>query len=246
MSTLLNRTNILLAGLALLTQLASADVTLCGSGSLGRPLTAKQADIEAKSGQKLVITLKNSVLGIKDLVAGTANLAMISGPFDGAAKAAGLASDVSAGLKPTQIGEEAAAFIVNPANPVGSLTVEQIKGIFEGKITNWKDVGGSDAAIKIFVLDGSNGPRLAADATLFAGAPLVAGAVERSKSGDITPIVAQVPDAISYVGVGDAKKAAVKIVDDKALTIPLILISKGEPTAEQKAVIDAAKEILSK
>lgn len=48
------------------------------------------------------------------------------------------------------IGLDALVFITNTDNPVDSLTVEQIRGIFSGEITNWKDVGGLDAPINAF------------------------------------------------------------------------------------------------
>ena len=47
----------------------------------------------------------------------------------------------------TQIGWEAFVFFVHKDNPVDSLTVEEIKGIYSGKITNWKEVGGHDEEI---------------------------------------------------------------------------------------------------
>ena len=56
------------------------------------------------------------------------------------------------------IGLDALVFIVNKDNPVNSLTEEQVKGIYTGEITNWKEVGGLDQEIKAFqrpVLSGS-------------------------------------------------------------------------------------------
>lgn len=50
----------------------------------------------------------------------------------------------------TQIGTEAFVFFVHKDNPVDSLTVEQIKGIYSGEITNWKEVGGNDERIVPF------------------------------------------------------------------------------------------------
>lgn len=47
----------------------------------------------------------------------------------------------------TQIGSEAFVFFVNKENPITSLTVEQIKGIYSGKITNWNEVGGKNEKI---------------------------------------------------------------------------------------------------
>lgn len=50
----------------------------------------------------------------------------------------------------TPIGSEAFVFFVHKDNPVDSLTVEQIQGIYSGEITNWKEVGGADEKIVAF------------------------------------------------------------------------------------------------
>lgn len=50
----------------------------------------------------------------------------------------------------TQIGSEAFVFFVHKDNPINSLTTEQIQGIYSGKITNWKELGGSDERIAAF------------------------------------------------------------------------------------------------
>ena len=50
----------------------------------------------------------------------------------------------------TEIGKEGFVFFVNKNNPVDSLTVQQIKDIYSGKITNWKEVGGKDEKIVAF------------------------------------------------------------------------------------------------
>lgn len=53
-------------------------------------------------------------------------------------------------FKYTQIGTEAFVFFVHKDNPIDSLTVEQIKGIYSGKITNWSELGGDDEEIVAF------------------------------------------------------------------------------------------------
>lgn len=57
----------------------------------------------------------------------------------------------------TQIGWEAFVFFVHKDNPINSLTVEQIKGIYSGEITNWSQVGGSDEEIIPFQRDEGSG-----------------------------------------------------------------------------------------
>lgn len=53
-------------------------------------------------------------------------------------------------LKLTPIGKEAFVFFVNEKNPIKSLTVDEIKGIYAGDITNWKEVGGKRKKIRAF------------------------------------------------------------------------------------------------
>ncbi|MBQ2944975.1 MAG: substrate-binding domain-containing protein [Clostridia bacterium] len=70
--------------------------------------------------------------------------------FIGAAPSAAqkaYAESLGTEFKYTQIGTEAFVFFVHKNNPIDSLTVEQIKGIYSGEITNWKEVGGRNEKI---------------------------------------------------------------------------------------------------
>ena len=60
------------------------------------------------------------------------------------------AESVGTKFEYTKIGSEAFVFFVNKDNPVDELTEKQIKGIYSGKITNWKEVGGKDEKIIAF------------------------------------------------------------------------------------------------
>lgn len=58
--------------------------------------------------------------------------------------------EADAQLEQKPIGRDALVFIVNEENPVKSLTRQQLKDIYAGKITNWKEVGGDDLDIVAF------------------------------------------------------------------------------------------------
>ncbi|WP_172370759.1 PstS family phosphate ABC transporter substrate-binding protein [Sporosarcina jiandibaonis] len=60
------------------------------------------------------------------------------------------AKDQGRELKLTPIGKEAFVFFVNAKNPVTGLTTDEVKGIYSGEITNWKEVGGKDKTIRAF------------------------------------------------------------------------------------------------
>lgn len=59
-------------------------------------------------------------------------------------------AEAEADLEQKPIGRDALVFIVNEKNPVQSLTRQQLRDIYAGKITNWKEVGGEDLAIVPF------------------------------------------------------------------------------------------------
>jgi phosphate transport system substrate-binding protein len=67
------------------------------------------------------------------------------------------ADELGVTLIETSIALDAFVFVVNPNNPVKSLTVKQVQDIYTGEITNWKQVGGSDEVIKPFVRPSNSG-----------------------------------------------------------------------------------------
>ncbi|QFG00488.1 hypothetical protein PB01_17695 [Psychrobacillus glaciei] len=64
-------------------------------------------------------------------------------------------------LKMTPIGREAFVFFVNQKNPIDGLAIEQIKAIYSGRVTNWKEVGGKDNAIRAFQRPADSGSQTA-------------------------------------------------------------------------------------
>ena len=75
-------------------------------------------------------------------------------------------------LKLTPIGREAFVFFVNSSNPVKGLTTEQIQGIYSGKITNWREVGGNNDGIRAFQRPEGSGSQTALRKVM-AGQPLL-------------------------------------------------------------------------
>lgn len=67
------------------------------------------------------------------------------------------------------IAKDAFAFIVNASNPVTNLTIEQVKKIYMGEITNWKEVGGDDAPIVPYVRNANSGSQEKMETVVMAG-----------------------------------------------------------------------------
>ena len=82
-----------------------------------------------------------------NLINGNTDLILVTEPSEEEQK---LAKDKGIELEVVPIVKEAFVFFVNKNNPVENLTLSQIQNIYSGKITNWKDVGGTDSKIVAF------------------------------------------------------------------------------------------------
>jgi phosphate transport system substrate-binding protein len=75
-------------------------------------------------------------------------------------------------LEQTPVALDGFVFIVNRDNPVESLTLEQLRGIYTGKITNWQEVGGADVAIHAFQREKGSGSQTAMEQLVMEGASM--------------------------------------------------------------------------
>jgi phosphate transport system substrate-binding protein len=110
----------------------------------------------------------------------------------------------SQGLKETVLAYDGIAMIVNPANPVSDLTLEQIAAIYKGEITNWKDVGGNDARIVLIGREAGSGTRDGFE-SITDTKDACQYRQELTSTGDVIATVAQNPDAIGYASLAALK-----------------------------------------
>ena len=117
------------------------------------------------------------------------------------------------GLKEQTIAIDGIAIIVNKNNPVKSLSIEQIRDIFSGAITDWSQVtnGAKRGKIAVVSREAGSGTRGAFE-EIIGLKTLVAGATESTSTGAIKAGIAQNPDAIGYISLGSVDKT-IKAVD---------------------------------
>ncbi len=129
------------------------------------------------------------------LIEGEVDLIFCAGPSQKQleeAEAAGLQ------LHLTPIGREAFVFFVNAKNPVTGLTVDEIRRIYTGEITNWKEVGGKNQQIRAYQRSEGSGSQTALQ-SLMAGLPLVEAETE-NVIGSMGGIIEQVAAYRNYAG----------------------------------------------
>ncbi len=131
--------------------------------------------------------------------------------------------------------------IVNPANTVTKLSKEQLAGIFSGKITNWKEVGGTDAPILCIVSNLSPGTNEAFTKTFLDGKKIAVDTMDASNAADLRQNVATNPDSIGFVAAGfiDGSIKSVETLEMKSK--PIILLTVGAPSAKVQKLIDFVK-----
>lgn len=143
------------------------------------------------------------------------------------------------------------ALVVNPANKVKALTKAQVLDVFSGKITNWKELGGADGAISLYMREDGSGTRETFEERALDKQVPTSKANVVNSNGAMKTAIAQDPQAIGYVGIGhlDAKLAGV-VVDGMVpsqenasngsykITRLLYMNTKGQPTGLTSAFID--------
>lgn len=98
------------------------------------------------------------------------------------------------------IAMDALAIVVNPANKVSKLTREQMEGIFTGKITNWKEVGGDDMKIIVYARESSSGTYEFLKESIMKNKNYTESALSMPATGAVIQSVSQTKGAIGYVG----------------------------------------------
>lgn len=106
----------------------------------------------------------------KDIVDGKADLIICVAPSE---EQLAYAAQNGVELEMVEIGKDAFVFIVNSDNPVSDISVDQIRGIYSGEITNWKELGGPNVPIAAMRRNEGSGSQSALE-NLMGGTPIIA------------------------------------------------------------------------
>lgn len=150
------------------------------------------------SNARVTVTGGGTGVGISALLDETTDIAMASRAikFSEKMKVKAAGKDI----KEVIIAYDALAVVVNPTNPVRKLTREQLEGIFRGKITNWKEVGGDDRKIIVYSRETSSGTYEFFKESVLKNKNYMSGSLSMPATGAIIQSVSQTKGAIGYVG----------------------------------------------
>ncbi len=208
-------------------------------------LEGHQAKIERGAGIKLDVIANKSIWGLTALIEGRADVAMISADLIGERRA--LEKHAPAALidklQAFEIARSRIALAVHPSNTVSHITLAQVSAILRGEITNWKELGGPDLAVRVVVVREGGGTVVALRGQTIRDEPIKAPNLARLESPrHVLTVVGQDPGAIGVAQLRLLKAAGLpELTTDAPIEQKLFLVTLGEPTSAVKRMIDAAR-----
>ena len=213
-------------------------ISISGSTSIG-PLMEKIQEKyeEENSGVTLEIQQNGSGAGIKDVISGISEIGMSSRE---------LKDDEKTSVQGTIVAYDGIALLVNPENPVKNISLEDVKKIYTGEITNWKELGGDDSTIVVVSREEGSGTRdafqeivgyeseeLLKDATISDGSGAVKTTVAGNKNAIGFASFEYIDNTVSALNINDVEPTADNVKSgDYKLSRPFILVTKEDSLTE--------------
>ena len=214
------------------TALAADSVVIKGSTTV---LPVAQGTLEAfmkaNPGVQMSLSGGGSGEGIKALIDKTTDIATSSREIKD--KEIELAK--SKGINPVAhvVAFDAIIPVVHPKNKVSNLTIDQLSQIYQGNITNWKEVGGDDLKIVVISRDSSSGTFESWDHFVMKKAKVTPRAQMLASNGALVTAVSKNRYAIAYLGIGYVNKS-VKPLQVKGVTASIqTAMSKEYPFSRE-------------
>jgi phosphate transport system substrate-binding protein len=212
----------------------------CSISNVGY-LSALAREFERRTGTRVFVRGGGSVVGIEDLK---------NGNVDFAASCRGRIAGDPRDIQFIQVAWDALVFIVHKSNPVNNISLEEVRSVYSGRITNWSELGGRDGPIELFVSRsrrGLSGVESSVRHLVLDGKTVKSpNASFVASSGIVEQLVEETPDGFAATGYTSARKRNVKmlkvngvyptvkaIIDGKyGLKRPLFLVIPPDPKPE--------------
>jgi phosphate transport system substrate-binding protein len=221
----------------------SNSITIAGSTTI-LPLAEKLAKGYEALNTEVNISVMggSSSVGVQQAASGTVDIGTCSREL--------VASEKGAVVE-NILAKDGVAIILHPSNPVNDLSLEQIRNIYTGSITNWEEVGGPDESIHVIAREEGSGTREAFQLLVMDYQLITASAILQTSNGSMRVSVAGDRNSIGFLSFGyidDSVKAisisgVAPIVDNAKngsypIVRPLLFLTKSQPRGIVKDFID--------
>ncbi|MEO4051917.1 substrate-binding domain-containing protein [Solibacillus sp. CAU 1738] len=177
--------------------------------------------------QEEIVMVNKTPQAYENVINGKADMIFVAAPSQ---QQIDVAKSKNVELEMTAIGKEAFVFFVHKNNPINSLTLEQIRGIYSGDITNWSQVGGTNESIRAFQRPQDSGSQTALQYVM-GDIPIMEAPTEDivSGMGGIIHEVAQYKNYKNAIGYTFRYYSTEMVGNDE---IKLLMIDDVAPTKE--------------
>ncbi len=231
---------------------AEQRIVIKGSNTFGEELASALIDAYRKKNPDVSFELesKGSASGFQALLAGTCDIAASSRqPNEDEQR---LARSRGVTINDDLIGYYGVAVIVNNANPIKALSDQQISDVFAGTITNWKQIGGEDGAIELYIRDPVSGTHLGFQELAMQRKPYAASAKMLTRYSEIIDAVRADRNGIGYSSMNLAEQNGIRAVDVNKVQPSAVAVNAGKYPfsrtlwlyTDKKRASTAAKEFI--
>jgi phosphate transport system substrate-binding protein len=219
-------------------------LTIAGSTSV-QPFSEVLAEkfMEKNPGVQINVQGGGSSQGVEAAISGVADIGAASRELKDEEKAKNLVV--------TTLANDGIAIVIHPANRVNDLRQEEVKNIYLGNITNWKNVGGEDEPIAVVCREDGSGTRGAFEELVMNGEEISDKAIIQNSNGALRTTVVGDKNAIGFLSLAHINKEVKAVnIEGAAATVenikngtykiyrPLNYVTKTAPRGLAKAYID--------
>lgn len=229
----------LLVGLSAHTAIAAEKLILAGSATVQKRVLEPAAQlVEEKTGIELVVQGINSGKGFQKLMKDEIVASISSSPLKLLLEKNKLPDDGT--YQEHILYKDIIVPVVHKSNPVTELTWQQLSDVNTGKITNWKELGGSDQKIVVVTSDPNAATRIVFNKLIMNKQPYVKGAREVKATHLQMDLVSKYRGGIGTVSAGLVAdySGKINIVKTEEISRPLSIITKGKPQPLVQKLID--------
>ena len=150
-----------------------------------------------------------------------------------------------------EIAKDGLAMIIHPQNSVDELSLDEVRDIYTGKITNWSQIDGPDHAIHVITREEGSGTRSAFESLVMKEAEINPKCIVQASNGAVKQLVADDPYSIGFISLGLIDEHVKTIALDNiaptkenvingsyTLARPFLLVAYKAPTAQVKEFVD--------
>ncbi len=221
----------------------SNSITIAGSTTI-LPLAQKLAEIYMEDNPVISIAVMggSSSVGVQQAASGTVDIGTCSRELVESEKGA---------VVENILAKDGVALVLHPSNPVSDLSLEQIRAIYTGSITNWNEVGGPDRQIHVVAREEGSGTREAFQLLVMNYQLITSSAILQTSNGSMRVTVAgdeysigflsfgYIDDTIKAISVGGIAPTVANAKNESyPIVRPLLLLTKSQPKGIVKDFID--------